>query len=338
VILRCLFINFIIQLFVMKRKFIFVSLTLLALIIFQISSFRLQSHVVRPLTGGLANDPGQSNCAACHSAYGAPIPRNSQFILRIALDSAGLSNDSNIITPTHSFYTPHHTQWVSIDLTGANTNAFPDSPFYGFQLTALKASPNDSMAGSFTLVDPYTSMQHTAYNGTPFNHGPVSYVSHYNPNQLHSIHTWYFLWTAPDSSAGPVTFYYSGNLGNGNIGGDPSNDYPNSDTIFAGSATVYPSSGSTVGIANIAGNIHSVSVYPVPFSDQLTANLYLNNSSAVSLSLLSLEGQTIKELYYGNTPQGHFSRSFDIAGIAPGIYFVRILSGTDSKVIKVLKY
>jgi hypothetical protein len=322
----------------MKRKLIFALVTLLALVIFQTSTFKLQSHVVAPQTGGLANNPGQTNCAACHSAYGAPFVRNSQFVIRIAPDSAGLANDSSILTGSNNFYTPNHPNWVSLDLLGVNTNAAPDSPFYGFQFTALKASPNDSMAGSFTLVDPNTSSENGPYTSFPELYGPVSYVGHYNRNSQHFIHTWYFVWNAPDSNAGPVTFYYSGNLGNGNIGGDPNNDYPNSDSIFVGSVTLNPGQYSNVGIANIAGNIHSVSVYPVPFGQELNAAIYLNTSSTVSLTLLSPEGQTIKELYNGTAPQGHFSRSFDIADVAAGIYFVRIQSGTDATVVKVLKY
>lgn len=320
----------------MKRNFILVSAFTIVSVLFFATSLKLQSHVTRPLTGGLAGNPGQSNCSACHSAYGAPIFRNSQFIIRIASDSAGLANDSSIISPTNNHFIPNYTQWVSLELTGINTNAAPDSPFYGFQFTALKASPNDSMAGSFILVDPYTSTQNSSYNGNPTPQGVISYVSHYNPNMIHSINKWYFKWVAPDSASGPVTFYYSGNLGNGNLAGDPSLDYPNSDTIFTGSITLNP--GHPTGITNLSGNISAASVYPVPFGQQLNVNMHLIASGNVTLSLITIEGQTIKNLYMGNVQQGSFSKSFDIADIAAGVYFVQIQAGTDTKVIKVFKY
>jgi hypothetical protein len=333
----------------MKRNLIVVFATLLAIVLFQTSSFKLQSHVEFAPSGGLAGDPGQANCAACHGEY-SPVTRNSQFILRIAPDSAGIANDSSIITPTNNKYTPNHPNWIYLNLTGANTNFAPasaDSTYYGFQFTALKAAPNDSMAGSFTLVDPaYTALQTGPYGAFPALYGPVSYVSHKNGNPgscTHGPNTWLFVWNAPDSSTGPVTFYYSGNLGNGypfSAQPLPSNVVSGApgDSIFLGSVTLYPGPPSTLGIADVAGNIHALSVYPVPFSDRLNANLYLNTPSTVSITLLSIDGQAIKELYDGVTPQGHFSRSFEIGGVAAGMYFVRVQSGTDTKVIKVLKY
>jgi hypothetical protein len=136
-----------------------------------------------------------------------------------------------------------------------------------------------------------------------------------------------------------VTFYYSGNLGNGyDVTQQPAPPLPYPDTIFVGSVTLYPGPSSTLGINSPTGSINSVSVYPVPFGQQLNADLDLNSSSDVSLTILSLEGQAIRELYNGRVAQGHFSRSFDIADLATGVYLVRVQSGTDTKVVKVLKY
>jgi hypothetical protein len=314
----------------MKRNFILAFATLLAVVLFQTTSLKLQSHIAQPLEGGLSNDPGQTTCVHCHSDITNGIVRNSQFIIKLSPDSAGLTGNANIVTGT-SQYTPGCTQWISIELLGANTNGASGglTPDYGFQFTALKASPNDSMAGTFTKVDFKTSMESSVSSYQPVDYGPVSYMGHKNAD---TTHVWYFKWTAPDSGSGPVTFYYVGNLGNGDA------SY-NGDSIFIGSVTL--SAGTpciSTGISNVSGNIHSVSVYPVPFSQQLNTDMYLNTSGSVSISLLSVEGQTIKELYNNAAaPQGHFSKSFNIGDIAAGIYFVRIQSGTDSKVIKVLK-
>ena len=321
----------------MKRNLLIVFATLMAIVLFQTSSFKLQSHIESPPAGGLAGDPHQTSCAACHSTLVASQNKNSQFILRIAPDSAFLNDAGSLVTPS-STYTPNHPNWISLELTGVNTNTPGDTGWYGFQFTALKA--NDSMAGNFTLLDPFTSLQTNAFNElngrTPVPAGDtIYYVGHNNPNLLHFIQKWYFVWNAPDSSAGPVTFYYAGNMGNGNRTADIS--LSNTDSIFLGSTTLTPGKYAT-GIADVAGNIHAVSVYPVPFSDRLNTNLYFNSPSVVSITLLSLDGQAIKELYDGNTPQGHFSRSFEIGGVAAGMYFVRIQSGADSKFVKVLKY
>jgi len=197
------------------------------------------------------------------------------------------------------------------------------------------------MAGNFTLLDPFTSMQTNAFTQiggrTPVPAADtIYYVGHNNPNFVHFIQKWYFIWNAPDSSAGPVTFYYAGNMGNGNRQADIS--LSNTDSIFVGSVTLTPGAASTVGISNVAHDIEAVSVFPTPFSDQLNANLYLGNPSNVSITLLSIDGQVVRDLYYGAAAQGHFSRSFDLGGISAGMYFVKVQSGTDSKVVKVLKY
>lgn len=320
----------------MKRNVAIVLCTFSLIALFQVCSFTLRSDSVQPLYGGLSNDPpAMNNCAHCHSFYGAPIARNSQFILKISQDSAGLVGNANVVGDSFK-YTPNYTQWVSIELTGANTNSPGSTPEYGFQCTALRS--NDSMAGKFILVDPKTSMQYSSItiNGPqPVPPGDTTYyVGHKNAD---ATQIWYFKWTAPDSSAGPVTFYYSGNLANGNAADQPEPiTGSEADTIFVGQVTVYPGASSTLGIGSIS-NIANVSVYPIPFSDQISANIYLHAPAAMSITLLSLEGQSLKDLYSGPAPQGHFSRSFDISDIAAGVYLVRIQSGGDTRVIKVMK-
>jgi hypothetical protein len=247
--------------------------------------------------------------------------------LKIASDSAGLVGSANIVNGS-STYAPRCTQWISIELLGTNTNSPGNIPKQGFQFTALRA--NDSMAGSFTLVDPKTTKETSASSYQPVLHGPVTYVSHFRADS--SSHVWYFKWTAPDSGAGPVTFYYTGNLGNGD------NTY-NGDSIFLGQVTLAAGTPCAPnGIANVAGNIHSASVYPVPFGNNLNTDLYLNAPSHLSITLMSMEGQTIRDLYNANTAQGAFNRSFEIGDLATGIYLVKVQSGNDVKVIKVLKY
>ena len=312
----------------MKRKLTLAFATLTIILIFQASSFQLKSDSAQPLYGGLSGDPGQTTCVHCHSDITNGITRNSQFILKIASDSAGLIGNANVITGS-STYTPHCTQWISITLLGLNTNAMPTYlPKEGFQFTALKA--NDSMAGSFTLVDPRTAMETSANAYQPVLHGPVQYVSHARADS--AKRTWYFKWTAPDSVAGPVTFYYTGNLGNGDA------TY-NGDSIFLGQVTLAPGAPCTTnGISDVSGNIHSLSAYPVPFDQTLNTDIYLNTASHLTLTLMSVEGQSVKELYNGSTAQGQFSRSFETGGLPAGIYLLKVQSGNDVKVIKVLRF
>ena len=301
----------------MKRNFTIVFAALIVFCLFQTSSLKLQSHIAQPAQGGLAGDPGQTTCSHCHNDISNTITRNSQFTIKISQDSAGLSGNTNAIADS-GLYTPDYTQWISVELHGANGA----TPVYGFQFTALKA--NDSMAGSFTLVNAKTSIETSASSYQPVLNGPVTYVGH---KRADTTRVWYFKWTAPHS--GKVNFYYTGNLGNGDA------TY-NGDSIFEGSVSL--NAGLPSGINNVRANINSASVYPVPFTQTLNAKFDLNTSAEVKIVLMSLDGKLTKELYSGFASQGAFNRSFDLNDVEAGVYLVRINSGAESKTIKVIKY
>lgn len=301
----------------MKRNLTILLTALFIFCLFQTSSLKLQSHIAQPIQGGLAGDPGQTTCSHCHNDISNTITRNSQFTIKISQDSAGLVGNTNVIADS-GLYTPDYTQWISLELHGAN-GATPD---YGFQFTALKA--NDSMAGSFTLVNTKTSIETSASSYQPVLYGPVTYVGHKHAD---TTHIWYFKWTAPHS--GKVNFYYTGNLGNGDA------TY-NGDSIFQGSVSL--NAGAPSGINNVAANITSTSVYPVPFAQRLNTEFSLSTSAELSISLISLDGKLTKELYSGLAPQGTFSRSFDLNDIDSGVYLVQVNSGNETKTIKVIKY
>jgi hypothetical protein len=295
----------------MKRKSIIVLCSFLVGTAFLVSSLRLQSHILRPLTGGLCNDPGESTCVSCHQ-YG-PFVDSNRFIFHISADSAGLAN-SNTLVSNGAQYTPGYTQWVSIELVGANG----PTPDYGFQLTALHT--DNSMAGSFTLTNTSNTSMETL-SATP---DTRTYVAHANAS---SNKIWSFKWTAPDS--GNVTFYFNANFGNGD-------SQPTGDTIFRG--TVLLTKGLPSGIHSVNSDLASISLYPVPLNQQLATEMHFNASSTMSMTMLSMDGKEVKALYSGHVAEGTFSRSFDISDIAAGVYLVRIQSGDDARVIKVLKY
>lgn len=66
------------------------------------------------------------------------------------------------------------------------------------------------------------------------------------------------------------------------------------------------------------------SLYPNPAEVNGTAKLSLTlaNKGAVSVSVLNLNGQVVKNVYNDNLNTGNYLLSFDLSGIAPGIYMV----------------
>jgi hypothetical protein len=295
----------------MKRTLAIVSSVLFLLIIFQTSSLRLTSNSAQPPTPGLSNDPGQTTCNHCH--VGNTLIDPGKFTIKLSPDSAGLVGTANVVTSSTQ-YIPDSTEWVSVELHGTNGI----TPKYGFQLTALDSVNN--LAGTFTLTNTAkTSFQNSAATGR-------KYVGHKNANGTTTA--WSFKWKAPHS--GPVTLYYAGNIANGdgveNVAGD---------SVFASSATI-TAGPVVIGIADLSP-VTSLSAYPMPFSHTLSLEMSLNNAAPLSISLVSMQGEVVRELYNGDGAQGKFDKSFDIADIASGVYLLKIGSNSSSRVIKVMK-
>lgn len=82
-----------------------------------------------------------------------------------------------------------------------------------------------------------------------------------------------------------------------------------------------------------------VSVYPVPFSDELTIDYTLYNSGSVKIELLDNSGKPIKSLVSSNLEEGAYKES--VSGqehkLAQGVYFVRAIINGKVLIKKVIK-
>ena len=278
-----------------KGKVVFCSglLTIIAVIFHSIS---LQSNDVQPPTPGLAGDPGQTTCSHCHA--GTTTTDASKFTFKLSPDSAGIGGSSHIVT-VGTQYIPDSVQWLSLTLNGVAVK-------YGFQITAVNASAG--RADSFLLVNTAnTSRQRSSTR---------SYVGH---KAASNNTTWLIKWHAPHS--GNVTFYYTGNMADG----DGSSD---GDSVYQSMATV---STIPLGIDEVASVITDVSIYPLPAFNTLTTVIHLNQATPLNIALVDINGRTSKQLYNGNAQQGQFLKSFDISDLSSGIYLLKI--ETDKGVI-----
>ena len=285
-----------------KTKVIFWG-SLLTAMFLAFYSITLQSNDVQPPTPGLAGDPGQTTCNHCHA--GTTTTDASKFIFKLSPDSAGLAGSSHIVT-TATHYIPDSVQWLSLTLNGTAVK-------YGFQITAVNASAG--RADSFLLVNTAnTSRQRSTTR---------SYVGH---KAASTNTTWLIKWHAPHS--GNVTFYYTGNLADG----DGSSD---GDSVYQSMATV---SAMPLGITETTSVITTVLVYPVPISNHITTAIQFSKSTSLDITLLDIYGSTIKQLYNGMAQQGQFINVYSLDELPTGTYLLKVETDNGIVVKKVMKY
>jgi hypothetical protein len=81
-----------------------------------------------------------------------------------------------------------------------------------------------------------------------------------------------------------------------------------------------------------------ISVYPNPFSDNLTVAYRLKNSSAVKISMLDMFGRETKIPGYDrNLPAGEYSAVLSGNGLAPGMYYI-LVTTNDYRIIRKVFY
>ncbi|MFZ1730283.1 MAG: T9SS type A sorting domain-containing protein [Bacteroidota bacterium] len=86
---------------------------------------------------------------------------------------------------------------------------------------------------------------------------------------------------------------------------------------------------------SLAGDFELLHSFPNPASESATINYVLRKAMAVDLELYNQLGERVAEIGNGFEPAGVHSMHFDMSGLAPGTYFVR-LSSAGSYVTKPL--
>ncbi|HPR25658.1 T9SS type A sorting domain-containing protein, partial [Lentimicrobium sp.] len=79
-----------------------------------------------------------------------------------------------------------------------------------------------------------------------------------------------------------------------------------------------------------------LTVYPVPFRNQLNISFSLKKAGQAKISLLNLLGQEIQTITEGNLNQGNHSHIFHPYGLKPGIYFLKLQANDKTTVRKVV--
>jgi hypothetical protein len=179
----------------MKNNITFLSFLILAIFFVSMSSHPHKNSGQAPT--GKTGAPGETTCSDCHS--GGSFDGQIDFLM-----------GENTTT-----YTPGETYVITF------TSSY-NSPRHGFSLTALDAE-NNQMGDLVVLNDDNTSFASA---------NDRQYIGHKSANDNN---TWEFNWTAPETDAGTVTFYYV-------INAADNNGSTSGDMIATGSTSVEPAS------------------------------------------------------------------------------------------------
>ncbi len=253
---------------------------------------------------GTSGDPVNNfTCANGVSCHGSNVLDGASVIdIKIG------ANQGLLQTATASFVPIANTEYVmSVNLTSS-------SPKHGFCISALTS--NNTQAGEFIITAPNQTVKNTA--------NTIEYVSHVNSS---STKIWLFKWKAPATVSGPITFYATANLadGNGNSTGD---------MIYKRAVSI---NGSATNVNDFA-TLNSIQMFPNPASENITLSYNLLSSEYVSANLLSEDGRLVKKLFGEHQNTGALQSVHNIADLPAGKYFVQISAGGKASLKPLVKY
>jgi hypothetical protein len=275
-----------------------------------------------PLTNGGVGAVGCSTGSTCHNA-------TASLNTIVELDSAG--------SPVTS-YIPGGSYTVKITATNNTVN---NLPVFGFQLATVLATTGGTnsaaQAGTWDSTSLPAHVQYVKGGGTGSGLN-IPVVEHSDTLSATSgtggAGTTYGVsipWTAPVTGTGSIKVY-------GIINGSSGHDIANQNYYQAATAITIAEGVSHVGIYEIPSQLSSFNVYPTLMNDNVIISFDLKDAAAVNITLISMQGQTVKTLITQESlGTGSIKRSFDVNGLASGIYFVRLQIGNSSIVSKVVK-
>jgi hypothetical protein len=289
--------------------------------------FIISSYSAGPGTNGydctgaetaLGNPTG---CTTCHGSTAT-----AGIAVSLTLDSAGG------VTTTH--YKGGMTYTVTIKGTNNTTSTLPK---FGLQIgsilgTSAVATPTN--AGTWSTTCP-VGTHYAAPSAGNMVVGVVEHNTKLPPTTgtggNGSTYVESFVWTAPASGTGAISFWGVLNAINNNGSAD-AGDLWNLNHVTINEWT---SSGNAVN--EISPNQFNVSVFPNPASDYINLTYKLDSKSVVSIKLINLNGQAVAELLNENQSSGAQSNTIKLPeGLDKGVYFLQATINDQQIVRKIL--
>lgn len=277
----------------MKNKKIIILATISS------SIFLFASYTVYKTTGshpGSTGAPLEKNCAfsGCHTG------------LAVINDPIGVNSFS--ISSIDTTYMPGQTYTISIGVFNPITTKF------GFEVTAIKNS--DSLAvGNFGITDaPRTQI--LSYNvGTNLRYS-ITHTSAGTPAISSGYNQWDFIWTAPATNVGLITFYYGTNCTN-------NNGAKTGDQIYTSKFTIKPKS--LVSVNEFIDN-NDIKTFYNPETREINLSYNLKFDKSILISLVDNLGKEVMVIPVSNKTKGQNKELISIEkSIKAGLYFVNII-------------
>lgn len=195
--------------------------------------------------------------------------------------------------------------------------ASPGSLYYGINDTVLLNQ------GSAVLYANYNDCCNSLFgnnvnlvwclNGNPFDTTSVGTVNNYMYTQQLTV-----------NQTGVYTVYFIDFV------------YPNSPSYTCGSVTVEEESSAISSASGPHSGSISISLFPNPANDVLTISCSLPAGERVAIKVFAQNGAEI--LSSDEVPEsGVFTKSIDVSGLSPGLYFVKIQCASATETKKMVK-
>ncbi len=273
-----------------------------------LAGFATMSFDILDDTGkaGRTGAPGESTCTGCHT--GSPI---NDGLGSVVISSPDLGIGWEYMTG--DTYTIN----VTVSRVGA--------PLFGFDLVCLTGTTPAQNGG--TLVVTNTAETHIL-NATVSAVVRKNMTHKLNAGVATDTKTFTFEWIAPTTNVGNVTFYCTGNAANGN--GAKTGDH-----IYSTSQVVTPAVGASM--EDILNITRSFSVFPNPATENVFVNYNVAIGERVDFTLMTLDGKSVGPVYSFNGTGDRATSMLSLpADLAKGIYFIRMESGSNSSIQKVV--
>ena len=93
--------------------------------------------------------------------------------------------------------------------------------------------------------------------------------------------------------------------------------------------------GSVTGINALENHSFVSSVFPNPATENITVNLNVKKAAQLSFKLIDLTGKVVKEIELGEV-FGNYKSTINITDLVKGFYFLKINSGNDTEIKKIM--
>lgn len=281
----------------MKR--IFTSIILLSACIIALSSAVMDDNGKAGYNGA----PGEVTCNTtnCHNSF--------------ALNSGG---GSVVVTcnMVNWKYDPLTTYTISIKVARTGNHLF------GVGAEILN-NVNDN-AGMLTITDAvHTQIKTRTVSGI----SRRNVVHTLNGGNFQDSAVFTFNWTSPDTTAGPLTMYFSGNAANGT--GSPAGDY-----IYTATQQIFPSTGNSI---NQIKTSDDVRIYPNPANEKFYVHYNTLKNESFKVFLFDSKGSKQIELLSKISDTGENNDVIPLPdNLSAGVYFIRLESPSMSKIQKLI--